>query len=91
VLLSISKSLQLTNNFTGKRYEFKDAPAHPGTPLRAPTEKGLVYCCRDTMKGEISLTLKNTQDKTIILEANSDSCGVEIGGHPWFEGFFSPT
>lgn len=81
--------MQATNrDFT---VELIATTSHPGTPLRAPTQNGLVYCCRDTMKGEISLILKNTQDKTIILEANSDSCGVEIGGNPWFEGFFSPT
>ncbi len=29
----------------------------PGTPLRAPMADGLVYCCRDTMLGELELSL----------------------------------
>ncbi|NRB08761.1 MAG: tocopherol cyclase [Richelia sp.] len=57
----------------------------PGTPLRAPTEKGLTFCCRDTMQGELNLQLREfsgTQQK-IILKAQSFLCGLEIGGGSW--------
>jgi tocopherol cyclase len=26
----------------------------PGTPLRAPTEQGLIFFCRDTMQGQLT-------------------------------------
>ncbi|MDJ0723950.1 MAG: tocopherol cyclase family protein [Prochloraceae cyanobacterium] len=54
----------------------------PGTPLRAPTDRGLIFCCRDTMKGKLHLKLKSSLGVT-ILEANSDLCGLEVGGGPW--------
>ncbi|MBD2182822.1 tocopherol cyclase family protein [Planktothrix sp. FACHB-1355] len=57
----------------------------PGTPLRAPTEKGLQFACRDTMRGHLSLELRerlNGKSK-IILKANSSLCGLETGGSPW--------
>ncbi|MEA5521963.1 tocopherol cyclase family protein [Limnoraphis robusta] len=53
----------------------------PGTPLRAPTQDGLIFFCRDTMQAEIQLELK--QGNQVILFAKSDVCGVEVGGHPW--------
>ena len=55
-----------------------------GTPLRAPTEQGLIFCCRDTMKGFLTIELRNCQG-AIILKATSDLCGLEIGGQPWLE------
>ncbi len=56
----------------------------PGTPLRAPTENGLVFCCRDTMKGLLNLKLRKVTGgkKQIILQAHSELCGLEIGGSP---------
>ncbi|TVU54018.1 MAG: tocopherol cyclase [Arthrospira sp. PLM2.Bin9] len=56
---------------------------YPGTPLRAPTHNGLQFCCRDTMKGQITLQLR--QQKRLILEAHSSLCGLETGGGPWDE------
>lgn len=59
----------------------------PGTPLRAPTENGLVFCCRDTMHGKLTLELRdlaNGRSKQ-ILKATSVVCGLEIGGGPWEE------
>lgn len=60
----------------------------PGTPLRAPTEKGLIFSCRDTMKGELTLELKERRGKT-ILKANSNLCGLEVGGAPWNQTWLS--
>jgi tocopherol cyclase len=53
-----------------------------GTPLRAPTEAGLAFCCRDTMQGQLDLELRESSGKT-ILTAHSDLCGLEIGGESW--------
>lgn len=53
-----------------------------GTLLRAPTEKGLQFCCRDTMQGQVHLKLSTRLGKT-LLEATSDNCGLEVGGIPW--------
>ncbi|MGL5082054.1 MAG: tocopherol cyclase family protein [Microcoleaceae cyanobacterium] len=53
----------------------------PGTQLRAPTEQGLIFFCRDTMNAEITLELWEG-DRT-ILTAHSSLCGVEVGGRPW--------
>ncbi|NHC36671.1 tocopherol cyclase family protein [Scytonema millei] len=56
----------------------------PGTPLRAPTQNGLVFCCKDTMRGQVSLQLYSWRGgKKLILEAKSSVCGLEIGGSPW--------
>ncbi|OUL22034.1 tocopherol cyclase family protein [Nostoc sp. 106C] len=57
----------------------------PGTPLRAPTANGLIYCCRDTMQGQLDLQLREICDgkPQIILKAQSSLCGVETGGGPW--------
>lgn len=56
----------------------------PGTLLRAPTEQGLIFCCRDTMQGSLQLTLRTRNGKT-ILQAGSEVCGLEVGGEPWDE------
>jgi tocopherol cyclase len=53
----------------------------PGTKLRAPTERGLVFCCQDTMQGEATLTCK--RQGQIVLQARSSLAGVEVGGIPW--------
>ncbi|NJR65446.1 MAG: tocopherol cyclase [Leptolyngbyaceae cyanobacterium CRU_2_3] len=66
---------------------------HSGTPLRAPTAAGLAFCCRDTMQGKLSLTLreKQGQNYNLLLQANSHLCGLEIGGSPWLEPWRSQT
>ncbi len=63
----------------------------PGTPLRAPTEQGLIFFCRDTMQGELSLELRSRRGgkSKIILKAHSSVCGLEIGGEPWQEPWLS--
>ena len=57
----------------------------PGTPLRAPTENGLIFCCRDTMRGQLNLQLRSRHGgkSQTILEAKSSLCGLETGGSPW--------
>lgn len=57
----------------------------PGTPLRAPTSKGLQFACRDTMQGNLNLELRQINQKKpkIILKAHSSLCGLEVGGGSW--------
>ncbi|NEQ82836.1 MAG: tocopherol cyclase [Moorea sp. SIO2I5] len=57
----------------------------PGTPLRAPTEQGLDFICRDTMQGHLKLELKQRRGDNVepILIAESKLCGLEVGGIPW--------
>jgi tocopherol cyclase len=57
----------------------------PGTPLRAPTEKGLAFACRDTMHGNLILELRELSGSgsKLILKASSSLCGLEVGGSPW--------
>jgi tocopherol cyclase len=55
----------------------------PGTPLRAPTQQGLAFACRDTMQGEISLTLRHKHSGMLVLEAFSSLGGLETGGGDW--------
>ena len=54
----------------------------PGTYVRTPTAKGLVFNCRDTTKGKLSLALYDNKGKKII-EANTTQAGLEVGGAPW--------
>ena len=62
-----------------------------GTPLRAPMPKGLVFACHDTMRGKLSLALRQRRfgKSTLILEAESSLCGLEIGGSPWQQAWQS--
>jgi tocopherol cyclase len=53
----------------------------PGTALRAPTLDGMVFCCRDTMVGQIDLVLRDGD--RVILQATSHQGGLEVGGGPW--------
>lgn len=58
----------------------------PGTPLRAPTEQGLAFCCRDTMSGHVRLELRERLGmgrSRQIVAAESWLCGLETGGGGW--------
>ena len=63
-----------------------------GTLLRAPTERGLAFCCRDTTQGHVELELRKraTGKSQTILKAKSSLCGLEVGGGPWEEAWQSP-
>ncbi|MBW4506454.1 MAG: tocopherol cyclase family protein [Scytonematopsis contorta HA4267-MV1] len=62
-----------------------------GTLLRAPTENGLIFCCRDTMNGQLNLELREISSgrREIILKAYSELCGLEIGGGSWHSSWHS--
>ncbi|MEL6496158.1 MAG: tocopherol cyclase family protein [Cyanobacteria bacterium J06623_7] len=53
----------------------------PGTYVRTPTAKGMVFNCRDTTKGKLSLTLYDKGQK--VLESSSTQAGLEVGGSSW--------
>lgn len=53
-----------------------------GQPLRAPTHRGLEFCCKDTLRGNINLQLFSPQ-KDPIIQATSNLCGLEVGGKYW--------
>ncbi|MEL6579852.1 MAG: tocopherol cyclase family protein [Cyanobacteria bacterium J06621_12] len=54
----------------------------PGTYVRTPTAEGLVFNCRDTTQGRLSLLLSDYTGKRIV-EAESVLAGLEIGGLGW--------
>jgi tocopherol cyclase len=51
----------------------------PGTLVRTPTAQGMVFCCRDTTHGGLTLTLKDRQGR-LVLQAQSSLGGLEVGG-----------
>ncbi len=53
-----------------------------GTMVNTPTERGLVMCCRDTLKGLLSIDLRTRQGE-IIVAATSNVAGLEVGGSGW--------
>jgi tocopherol cyclase len=55
----------------------------PGTPLRAPTADGLIFICRDTMRGTITLELFEQGSDQPLLTATSQLGGLEVGGTGW--------
>jgi tocopherol cyclase len=57
----------------------------PGTLLRAPTQEGLIFFCRDTMQGKLTLELRRKGNNSPIIKASSSVCGLETGGGPWEE------
>jgi len=91
-LVSLNNSTQTrTETRYGIRLRAKTEQA--GAPLRAPMANGLVYCCRDTMLGELELELwqlpeaaqSNAQSNAPlrerpVLSAKSHLCGLEVGG-----------
>lgn len=54
----------------------------PGTFVRVPTEKGLIFNCRDTLKGQLNLVLCDRSGK-VIIKASSSMAGLEVGGTPY--------
>ncbi|MGG6238531.1 tocopherol cyclase family protein [Nodosilinea sp. AN01ver1] len=67
--------------------EVTGTTALPGIPLRAPTRQGMIFCCRDTALGDVSLKLWRRQGENLdlIVAASSAQAGLEVGGGPWEE------
>ncbi|NJP11855.1 MAG: tocopherol cyclase [Leptolyngbyaceae cyanobacterium RU_5_1] len=57
----------------------------PGTLIRAPTQTGLEFVCRDTTKGHLILKLWQLQagKPQLLLEAESHCGCLEVGGGSW--------
>jgi tocopherol cyclase len=53
-----------------------------GTMVRTPTAAGLAMCCRDTLRGLLSIELRTRQGKQIV-RADSNVAGLEVGGAGW--------
>jgi tocopherol cyclase len=53
-----------------------------GTMVGTPTAEGLVMCCRDTLKGLLSIDLRTRQGEQIAI-ATSNVAGLEVGGAGW--------
>ena len=53
-----------------------------GTYVRTPTAQGLVFNCRDTTNGKLSLEL-GYRTGEIIIQASSNLAGLEVGGASW--------
>ncbi len=72
--------------------EVTGTTSYPGTSLRAPTQDGMVFCCRDTMQGALTLKLwqQRAGHSTLILAASSIQAGLEVGGGPWHEPWVQP-
>jgi tocopherol cyclase len=69
-------------NQRGYRVTLEGMTTLPGQPLRAPTHEGLQFCCKDTLRGKITLNLFSPQGDR-LLQAHSNLCGLEVGGKPW--------
>jgi tocopherol cyclase len=64
------------------RVELTGTTDLPGTMVATPTERGLVSCCRDTLKGLLKIDLRTRQGQQIIA-ASSNLAGLEVGGAGW--------
>ncbi len=53
-----------------------------GTMVSTPTERGMVMCCRDTLKGRLAIEL-STRKGDRIISAISNNAGLEVGGGDW--------
>ena len=56
-----------------------------GVAIRVPTATGLEFTCRDTTQGHLSLKLwrKHGAGPRLILHAQSQQAGLEVGGEGW--------
>jgi tocopherol cyclase len=51
--------------------------------VRVPTAQGLVFACKDTTQGDLTLKLWQKASGKLMLVANSHQAGLETGGGPW--------
>jgi tocopherol cyclase len=61
------------------RIELIGTTDRSGTMVRTPTAQGLSVCCRDTLKGNLTIDLR-TLDGDLIIQATSSLAGLEVGG-----------
>ncbi len=84
---------QMTAESDRFRVELAATTLEVGTVLRAPTQTGLQFCCRDGTRGHLTLKLWRLHQGTaeLLLAAESDLCCLEVGGGPWDEPWISET
>ncbi len=72
--------------------ELHGTTTHAGIGLRAPTQHGVMYCCRHTAQGQLSLSLwrKSSRGLSLVLQATSRQAALEIGGGPWCDPWHKP-
>jgi tocopherol cyclase len=63
----------------------------PPAQVRVPTAEGLVFACRDTTAGQLSVSLWQRASKRQIVSAHSGLAGLETGGPPWAETWCRPS
>jgi len=56
--------------------------ADRGTKIMVPTATGLKFCCLDTAKGTIRLSLRTRSGKKLVI-ASSNNAALEVGGKFW--------
>lgn len=62
------------------RVNVRGTTAHPPTLVRVPTEQGLVFACRDTTRGNLTVELREKSSNKSIIQATSHLAGLETGG-----------
>ncbi len=84
---------QMTAASDRLRVELAATTAEVGTVLRAPTQNGLQFCCRDGTRGHLTLKLWRLHQGTaeLLLETESNLCCLEVGGGPWDQPWISET
>jgi tocopherol cyclase len=55
----------------------------PGNYVRVPTHQGLVFSCQDTTRGRLRLKMCEVFSDRVLLDAETDFAGLEVGGEPW--------
>ncbi|MEO1592636.1 MAG: tocopherol cyclase family protein [Cyanobacteria bacterium J06632_22] len=74
-------SWQLTAHRGLHRIVLSGTTGDPGNLVRVPTRDGLQFLCRDTTHGHLTLQLYERDQ--LMVEAQSDLAGLEVGGGPW--------
>lgn len=68
----------------GFRVKLSGSTDEAGKPVLGPTENGMKFTMRDTMRGHLQVALTNAFGKTIV-KAESTNAQLEVGGEPWSE------
>ncbi|MBD2461752.1 tocopherol cyclase family protein [Oscillatoria sp. FACHB-1407] len=82
---------QMTAETDAYRVELTGTTNASGTMVRVPSLQGMIFDCRDTTHGHVTVTLwqRDAKTDTLIISAQSNLAGLEIGGSPWTEPWYS--
>lgn len=67
---------------TGFHVQLKGTADDQGTYVLGPTDEGMKFTMRDSMRGRLHLKLCD-RDGTVIVDASTSCAQLEIGGEPW--------